>query len=118
MRVLDNFAYVGGLGLASDMVGAAQWGDLGSFLTGPTATDFVTVGNALLSGEVRSIIGRGMRTPAFQMGHFLSGSAILSVDKLAEYVRMSDLGGAQNDDITSLGDLLTARIQQKGLPQL
>jgi hypothetical protein len=112
VRFIDNSTYVGGLGLFTDALGQARWGNLDSFLLGPTFADLTSVGEALISPEGRSIWDIIRKQAAFQAGAFLMGYGVETAKELDQYI---DSIGETNDRVSrvDVGQRLTERVQNK-----
>jgi hypothetical protein len=111
MRYFDNISYVGGLGLATDALGAARWGDLEGVFFGPTFGDFVSFGEALLQGNVQAILREGARQPAFQAGRFLLGVGVVTAEEIDRYLENTE--SIPEGEYTTLEELRFNQTQNK-----
>jgi hypothetical protein len=94
---LDNFLYVGGLGLATDAYMAARYGRLDSFLLGPTVSDASDLVERLAQGDVDGLLTDLRREPivtaATRLFTLGSGAAAVGAGVIDEYLD----SGTQSD---------------------
>ena len=112
MRGLHNMSYIGGLGIVSDLFGAAQYHGLQSSFMGPGFSDLFSISEYMLTGEFGELRKMAQRQPAYQMGAFLMGKSAETATVLGEYL---DSVGSDGESKTTidLGQLLTNRVQNK-----
>jgi hypothetical protein len=112
-RYFENFTYIGGLGLFTDVLGQARWGNLESVFLGPTFGDLTEMGEALISDEGEGILRLGKRQPAFKSGAFLAGAANDLYETLDEYLDLPDDNDSSEGGPISVFDLRTERASRK-----
>jgi hypothetical protein len=113
MRYLDNILYVGGLGLFTDVISQAYWGNLESVILGPTFGDLMEVGEAFASADAQAIVRLGTRQPAYRTGAFLMGSSLEGIDLLEDYLDIGDEGGPAGTTTMDVFDLRFKRATDK-----
>lgn len=82
MRYLDNMSAIGGMGIWTDVLGQARWGNLESVLLGPTVSDLSSLAEMLASGEADQIWNLIKRQPAYQGTQFLMGTGVSAAEYL------------------------------------
>lgn len=112
-RFIDNFTYIGGLGLATDIWGQARWGNLEGFLLGPTFNDLKEVGEAVISAEGEQIWKIIKRQTAYTAGSFLMGAGAASVEGVNEF--LDSVGGEGESPTTRIdvGQQIFDRTREK-----
>jgi len=111
-RALDNAMYIGGLGLFTDVLGQAKWGNLSSVYFGPSVSDLTQLFEAVISGQGQSIFKLGSRQPAFKMTKFAMGAGVNTVQELDEYLDAMGVY-AKAQTIFDVGQLTFQRAQEK-----
>lgn len=114
IRALDNISYVGGLGLFTDILSSARFGDLEGVFLGPAGGDMISWAEAILSGEAQRILTDVGRTPAFTLGGYLLGAGAGTIEELDEYLDDQPGGGTeQTRTFVDIGTLRQQRIDRK-----
>jgi hypothetical protein len=105
-RVWSNILAVGGLGLASDIFTAGQFGRLEGAILGPTINDMTQMAEAFLRLDGEGAVKLVTRQPAYQGTRFLSTIGAFGVSEMAEYLSMMDeQNNKTNEAVGSLEEL-------------
>lgn len=83
-RVIRNYSNVGGFGLATDTLVAAQYGRLGEAVLGPTVGGTVSFLEALARGDFDEIGRQTLRTPIVSTVLTGLGLGVLAADEIQE----------------------------------
>jgi hypothetical protein len=111
-RALENMSYVGGLGLFTDVLGQAQWGNLEGVVLGPTFGNLFDITEATLSLEWQKMSRLFQNQPAFQMTKFLVGAGAETADEVLEYLDSVESEGSE-PTVIDVGERLTERVRNK-----
>ena len=112
-RGLENMSYIGGLGLFTDILGQARWGNLEGVLLGPTFGDLLQISEALLSQDMNAIRRIGQNQPAYKMTGFLMGATAGTAETILEYLDSIDSDDDSAVTRVDVGERLTERIRGK-----
>lgn len=93
-RLVEDLSMVGGFGLVQSMVLAAQYGRMQDFFLGPTVTDAMAVGEAILQANTDRLAQQLLRQPLAVATKRLAEGSAYGLDQLLEY---ADLDGGSND---------------------
>ncbi|MCP4113838.1 MAG: hypothetical protein GY737_00255 [Desulfobacteraceae bacterium] len=108
-RVLDNLSYVGGLGLFSDTLAAARWGNAESLILGPSIGDMATFGEFILQGNTQQLLNEVYKQPLFKAGSGILGVLGGTAEVIGEYVNET----SSSVDTVPMTDLATLRLKDK-----
>jgi hypothetical protein len=85
-RAWDNSSYIGGLGLFTDVLGQAKWGNVESIYFGPTFSDFNQVIEAVISRNGQALYKLGSSQPFYRSAKFLMGAGLNTLEELDEFL--------------------------------
>lgn len=93
IRIVQNLAQMGGLGIAYNAVLSGRFGDSAGFFLGPTASDLFSLGNALAQPDNFGVgLSLLTRQPAFQAARSAFGLGAIGVGASMEAIsRVDDL---------------------------
>lgn len=96
-RLVEDVTAVGGFGLASSAYLSARFGRLEEFLAGPSGSDFLAVGEALLSGQASRLERSVRRQPVVEGTRLLMEPGGLVGQELLRYLERLDASGGPSD---------------------
>jgi hypothetical protein len=106
-RLMSDYLSVGGLGIATDIVTAAQFGKLEELMLGPSVGDLTSFAENLAQGDAQSIIAEATRQPAAR-----AGSLLLQGMALGGGASM-DLYRRYNDDVETSGSISLEELRRR-----
>jgi hypothetical protein len=107
MRAMEDMLFPGGLGIVSTIVQAAAWNRPLDALAGPTITDTTSIAAAVLRLDMDDLKYQATRQPVYQGTRSLLGATVLSLGAALEYAETVKGGGAPDETVIRLDDLLT-----------
>jgi hypothetical protein len=110
-RVIENTLAVGGIGLASDVLTAAKWGNMGEFIMGPTVSTLFDVGSLIVTANGEGALKEAKRQPVYQATSFLGKLTVMGVDEANAY--LENLAGGNEAKAPSWDQMRFEGIKRK-----
>jgi hypothetical protein len=107
MRAIEDGLFMGGLGIVSTMVQAAAYNRPMDALAGPTITDTVSIAANVISFDIDGLKYQVTRQPVYQATRNILGGSVLGLEAALEYAETVKGGGAPDETVIRLDDLLT-----------